>query len=327
MADESQLKTFEQRKLDTYRQLGLRDNITTLIEQTVDIPRPAIETLSHHTQFILGHRWDRIDGETTDLTESMSGMWESNKDLRQHCDLLKQYGLIECKSLHRNRKYWDISGPVWDIIDKRWQFDIGEGGEHRRAVSLLKTYYHALLRCEIDEYPALSTGGSVDLTVYIPPPERDYSASRKQRAVLRKETIKEMIDIKKRRAARERRREMYPPGTKHTIAIEVMMDHHNTQSVLDRFDQIKATTYDGLWIFQNRECMNKWIRRLDDHGRIDTPYSWSATTPINTAQDRIKELDEPPMRSVTTVARVESWIRDYPGRKLMLRRAEPLQEF
>ena len=321
-----------QRKIDQYRQHGLTENIRDLLLHHLDLPEATIETLAQHTQFMLGHTWERVDGKTTDLTESMSGIFEENSDLRDDRFLLEKSGLIERKQLHRGRTYWNLTGPYWDIVEDNWRFDIGEGPEHRRAVALLKTYFYALQGCEIDAYPTLATGGAADLHVHVTPPrDCDPTPSRAIAAGLRDELIEKIIEKNKRKAAQQRRKEMWPPGERD-IVCEVMMGHENTQSVLDRFDQLKDVRANGLWIFEDRKTMNKWLRRLQapdiegEDRRIETPYSWSPTTPIDTAQERIEQLDESAMRSVTTISRVEDWVSEFEGRRRLLRRAVPLHE-
>ena len=321
-----------QRKINHYRQHGLSENIRDLLIHHLDLPETTIDTLTQHTRFMLGMSWERVDGKTTDLTESMSGMFEADPDLRDDQFLLEKAGLIERKQLHRRRTYWDLSGYYWDIVDENWRFDIGEGPEHRRAVALLKTYYYALQGCDIDAYPSLSTGGTADLRVHVTPPrDCDPTPSRAVASGLREELIEKIIEKNKRDAAQQRREEMWPPGEK-SIYIEVMMGHENTQSVLNRFDQFQDMCGDGLWVFEDRKTMNKWLRRLQDpdiegeESRINTPYSWSPTTPIDAAQERIERLDESAMRSVTTISRVEDWVSEFEGRKRLLRRAVPLHE-
>lgn len=69
---------------------------------------------------MLGHTWERVDGKTTDLTESMSGIFEENSDLRDDRFLLEESGLIKRKQLHRRRTYWNLTGPYWDIMEDNW---------------------------------------------------------------------------------------------------------------------------------------------------------------------------------------------------------------
>lgn len=323
------------KKLKTYRKHNLNENLSTLLRREFNLSDTHMQALVQHMRFIRGGVWADLDGSTTDLTESMSDFYNSDdpemdEALQQILWDLREKGLVYKRHGHRGRVYYDLSDKVWELVEQRFNFDGGEKARHRRAVGLVRTLFGAIKRCDVVPYASLPVGGQVDAVVYqtLPQDAPDSIEDLDAYGEVRDPILETRLEAVKARERKRARRESWPPGER-PIAVEVMTDHHDTQGVLERYDDIAIADYDGLWVFPDRETMNKWIRRLanpqaeGEEPRFESPYEWSSTTPIDTAQERIERMDLDGMAWVTTVDRLEQRINAVEDKEAKLRRAPP----
>ena len=287
------------RALETYRSLGLKANVLNLLRRHYALTDEETSELLHLAHLNCGRTWKRPDGEPYVLTESMRDYWR-DRGREDICRSLTEKGLVTRESSLQNRTYYWLTPHAWELLefDDRRRYDLGEKIDHQRAVSLLRTFYSGLLDLASTPYAHLERG-DCDLLVY---PESHQA--RERLATLGQHGR--------------------PPGHGTEIACEVTTDHHHTQRVLDHYDDFQKSGVDCLWVFSTRRVMNKWLRRLQLHNRLPYDYASGPTTPIQIAQQRVLRLDDPAIRYVTTVKRVEQWIREFPRYQSILVTATPL---
>lgn len=261
-----------------------------LLQEESGVPDEAVRDLVHLARVIKGAEFETPAGEPYSLNMGMNEV-EWYEDTRQEgrYGLLELKGLIKKESDHWGREWWSITKFGWDYFDDKFRFDLGEGWNHQRITALYRTYClvaHAMRAEDVQVYPGLTfSEKDADLQVHAHPnDDRPY------------------FDL--------------PHGDSQSVYVEVVTDHHNTERVAQqRIAFALEQRADGLWIFENQKTANKFLRRLekrDDDTGLDTGYAWSPTTPIETINERARDL-MPGIDGVMTFHQLEELISGVSG--------------
>lgn len=297
MSKHDSLDDTAQRRARNYQRLGLNEDRVELLRREYGTTTDELEALSLLADVTTGRAWQTLDGEPYVLTDSMTG-WFGNKEYVRHG--LQQKGLIDRHHGRYNKVYYRLTDAAWDLLVEDYPYDLGEGWLHKRGVALLRTLYHGLVHFTgVTSYAHIGVNNKrCDLRVIPEDPEARALAAKHD----------------------------FPPGT-DAILCEVMLDHNNYTRVVDRYHALKRAGHDALWVFENREVMNKWIGRLADTPEFAdaaNDYAWSPGTPIDTVNQRLKRWNDSGMRAVTTIDSVERRIDSTPEKFQWLAHAPDL---